>query len=81
MSFNTEIEAQNCLNFLGKSKVFVAYFSYIKIDQHAADTLLSWIPWLDWTQEWTDDKLIEFFNLTDEEVQNIEEIINIITIK
>jgi hypothetical protein len=81
ISFDNKNHAINAQNFITKSKIFRAYLSIIKIDQHAADTLLSWIPWLDWSQEWTDDKLIDLFQFTNDEIQNIEELINIITIK
>lgn len=81
ISFNTEYEAINCLNFLKKCKFFKFYLSILKIDQNAANNLLEFLPWLDWTQEWTDDKIIKFFDLTEEEVANIDEVINIITIK
>jgi dTDP-glucose pyrophosphorylase len=30
------------------------------------------IPWLDFTQEWTDEKLYKEFNLTEEEIKFIE---------
>ena len=81
ISFDNEIESKNAQNFLTKSVLFRVYLSIIKIDQHAADTLLSWIPWLDWTQEWTDEKLFDFFNLSKEEIKEVYKIINIITIK
>jgi hypothetical protein len=33
------------------------------------------IPWLDFTQEWTDEKLYSRFNITEEEQSFIKEII------
>jgi hypothetical protein len=81
VSFNSLEEAQNCHSFLTKSALFLAYLSILKIDQNAAHTLLSDIPWLDWTQEWTDEKLFEHFELTQEEIQEVYRIIEIITVK
>jgi 16S rRNA G966 N2-methylase RsmD len=81
ISFNTLEEAQNCHSFLTKSALFRSYFSVLKINQHAADSLLPEIPWLDWTQEWTDEKLFEHFELTQEEIQEVYRIIEIITVK
>lgn len=72
----TQQESINIINFFN-SKIY----QYIDRIKRVGRYAYLCLPNLDWTQEWTDDKLIDFFNLTDEEVQNIEEIINTITIK
>lgn len=81
LSFKTREEAQNCLDFLTRTKFFRAFLATIKIDQHAADTLLKFVPWLDWTRSWDDEALNKFFKFTKDEVQTINEIVDLITVK
>lgn len=81
LSFKTRKEAQNCLDFLTRTKFFRAFVATIKIDQHAADTLLRFVPWLDWTKQWDDNALNKFFKFTNEEVKTIDEIVDLITVK
>jgi hypothetical protein len=80
-SFETLGEAQSALDFLSKTKFVRAWLSIIKINQHAADSLLPMVPWLDWTQEWTDEKINEYFGFTQDEVAEINRIVDIITVK
>ena len=80
-TFNTREEAQNALDFISRTKFMRAWLAIIKIDQNAAHTLLPSIPWLDWTQEWTDEKLYEYFEFTQEEIDEVNRIIEIITVK
>ena len=79
-SFKTLNEAQNCLDFINKSKIFRAFLVLIKIDQHAADSLLGILPWLNWHESWTDEKLSDLFQLNENEMKNIIDILNIISI-
>lgn len=81
ISFNSLDEAQNCHSFLTKSALIRSYLAVLKINQKAANILLPVIPWLDWTQEWTDEKLFEYFELTQEEISEVYRIIEIITVK
>ena len=43
-----------------------------KRDQHIKFTSL---PWMDFTQEWTDERLYKHFNITEEEQAFIKEVI------
>lgn len=82
VSFKTEQEAQNALAFLTKTKFFRALLVLIKIDQHAAGpALLRAVPWLDWTKAWNDEALNKFFKLTKAEVQNINSVVDQVTVK
>ena len=69
--FNTEKEASNFLSYL--KTYFVRFLlSIYKNNQNLHRGELSIIPWLDFTQEWTDEKLYKEFNLTEEEIKFIE---------
>ena len=81
VSFDSEAEAQNFEDFIARTKFFRAYLAIIKIDQNAGDALLGEIPWLDWTIEWTDEKLNEYFSLSTEEINMINNIVEQITVK
>jgi hypothetical protein len=80
-SFDTIEKAESALLFISKSKFMRAWLAIIKIDQNAAHTLLSNIPWLDWTQDWTEDRINSYFGFTQEEVDEINRIVDIITVK
>ena len=47
--------------------------SIYKINSETANGELEAVPWLDFTQEWTDEKLYKHFNLTQDEINFIEE--------
>lgn len=81
VSFKTRDEAQNALDFLTKTKFFRAFIALIKIDQNAANNLLRFVPWLDWTKQWDDEALNSFFNFSTEEVATINEIVELITVR
>lgn len=81
LSFPSLDEAQNCLDFLTRTKFFRAFLAIIKIDQNAANNLLRFIPWLDWSKRWDDEALNEFFGFTKDEVSTINEIVDLITVK
>jgi hypothetical protein len=72
--FTNSREAINAHSFLVNSKLIQVFISILKIDQHSADSLTSSIPWLDWTQEWTDEKLYELFSITEEEKREINKL-------
>lgn len=69
--FATENEANNFLGYL-KTDFARMCLSLVKRDQHIKFTSL---PWLDFTQEWTDEKLYAHFNITEEEQAFIKEVI------
>jgi hypothetical protein len=68
--FNTIEEAQNMYKYLSSNFVRRA-LSFIKNDQNIN---LRLIPWLDFTQEWDDEKLAKHFDLTQEEIDFVNEI-------
>jgi hypothetical protein len=69
--FETEIEANNFLSYI-KTDFARMCLSLIKRDQNMK---FGTIPWMDFTQEWTDEKLYAHFNITEEEQAYIKEII------
>lgn len=79
-ALDTAIKAQNASDFIMKTKFFRAYTAIMKHDQHA-DIMYKVIPWLDWTQQWTDTKLNQHFNLSSDEITTIDKIVDAITIK
>jgi hypothetical protein len=70
-SFKSELEAKNFLKYIKTDFVrfCVAIFKN-KCDLDCGE--LNLIPWLDFTQEWTDEKLYKEFDLTEEEIKFIE---------
>jgi hypothetical protein len=75
VSFPTEHEAQNALDFLCRTKFMRAWLAIVKIDQHAADRLMDDIPWLDWSEPWPDERINAHFGFTDEEVAWIDRVV------
>jgi hypothetical protein len=71
--FVTEREANNFLNFC-RTDFARMCFAINKTTQKVT-TGLNRIPWMDFTQEWTDEKLYAHFNITEEEQAFIKEII------
>jgi predicted metallopeptidase len=69
--FKNELECNNFLNYL-KTNFVRFLLSIYKNNQNLHRGELSIIPWLDFTQEWTDEKLYIEFNLTEEEIKFIE---------
>lgn len=80
ISFGSDRQAQNALDFICRTKFMRAYLAIIKIDQHAADSLMDEIPWLDWDISWNDELLSKHFGLTVDEILLIDEIIQKITV-
>jgi len=70
VSFLNEDHANNFIKYIKTN--FVRFcLSMLKNNKNVYCGEMSLIPWLDFTQEWTDEKLIKEFNLTDEEVDFI----------
>ena len=65
--FATENEANNFLKYL---KTYFARFclAIYKCNSQLDRNELASVPWLDFTQEWTDDRLFKKFNLSKEEI-------------
>ena len=72
--FSTQREA---LNFIKYCKTDFARFCLFlgKFSQSIAQNELAYIPVVDFTQEWTDEKLYSHFNITEEEQAFIKEVI------
>jgi hypothetical protein len=70
-SFDTKNEADNFLKYL-KTNFARFCLSIYKINAQLIKGELAATPWLDFTQEWTDEKLYEYFKLTKEEIDFIE---------
>ena len=68
LEFNTEEERRNCWACWHlKSHMFI--HSLIKSDNFNA---YRWLPYLDYTHPWTDEQLYEYFDLTEDEIKEIE---------
>jgi len=73
-SFNSLEEANNFLNYVKTD--FVRFcLSIYKNNANCHRGEVNLIPWLDFTQEWTDEKLYKYFNLTAKEIAFIEKVI------
>lgn len=70
-SFTSETEGKNFINYL-KSNFCRFSLSIFKNNSQLDRGELEIVPWLDFTQEWTDEKLYKEFNLTEEEIEFIE---------
>lgn len=72
--FETENEAKNFITYI-KSKFTRFCLSIYKNNSQLCRGELDIIPWLDFRQEWTDEKLRKEFNITDKEWEFIESVI------
>jgi len=75
VGFQTEKEARNFNSYL-HLKFPRFCLAVVKFNNNLHRGELNYVPWLDWNIEWTDEMLYKHFNLTDEEVQKIESIID-----
>jgi hypothetical protein len=71
--FQTEQEAQNFINYL-KTNFARRALSLYKINSQLSTGELKAVPWLDFSQEWSDEKLAKEFELTQEEIDFVNEI-------
>ncbi len=72
--FASEAEANNFISFL-KTYFLRMCLALSKTNQHLDTRELKMIPWMDFTQEWTDEKLYAHFDITGEEQAFIKEVI------
>ena len=72
--FNTETEANNFIGYLMTDFARLC-ISIIKVNQGVGVTELLYIPWLDFTQEWTDEKLFEHFSIDKQTINYINSFI------
>jgi hypothetical protein len=63
--FNTEIERDNFINYL-KTDFARFCLSLLKNNGHLSSGEMDLIPWMDFTEEWDDDKLFKKFNVSQE---------------
>jgi len=76
ISFKSEQEANNFLKYLTKTK-FIKYLAIAyNLDQHL-ESMFYLVPWLDFKNEWSDDKINSYFNFNKEEIN----LINITIVK
>ena len=69
--FDTEIEAINFRNFITcKLPRFMMRITYSSV--HISKQNFIFVPMMDFKQQWTDQKLYEFFELNDDEINTIE---------
>jgi len=79
LSFEDESCAQNCIDYLMKTKFMRGYLAIIKTNASVGKNLMSHIPYLDFTRQWTDNDLYTYFNFSQEEIDYIESIVEKIT--
>jgi len=72
--FKTSQEANNFISYC-KTYFSRMCIALTKINHNLGSYELSRVPWLDFTQEWTDEKLYAHFNITEEEQAFIKEVI------
>jgi len=72
--FNTKTEAENFIKYC-KTSFARMCMSLNKINQNVQKIELSKIPWMDFTQEWNDEKLYAHFNISEEEQEFIRSVI------
>jgi len=73
-TFETETEALNCLSYI-KTKFFRALLFYNRHSLNISKESFALIPMQNFDEEWTDDKLYRKYNLSNEEIEYIEEMI------
>jgi len=69
--FAQESQMKNCWSYV-QTKFFRALMGIKKRDQNASASVYSYIPLVDFNEEWTDSKLYLKFNLSDSEIDFIE---------
>jgi hypothetical protein len=70
LSFDSKYNAENCLNYLKTD--FARFALSIKYNKRHVLKSFKTVPWLDFNQHWTDEKLYEYFQLTKDEIAFIE---------
>ena len=69
--FDTELEANNFLNYLvGKFARYMLRTTFSSV--HLSKSNFIFVPLLDFTKEWTDQKLYDYYKLTSDEIKIIE---------
>lgn len=73
-SFETELEAQNYMDYL-KTRFVRFLLLQIAITQQISKATFSFVPVQDFSQRWTDQKLYQKYTLTTEEIAFIENMV------
>ena len=73
-AFDTEREAVNCLNYL-KSRFVRFLILQVTSTQHLSKANFEYVPLLDFSKEWYDKDLYNYYGLNEEEIGFIESII------
>ena len=68
--FNSKEEAQNFIESVENTKFGKWYEAHIITDMNISNDNILWLS--DYTHPWTDEMLYEYFNLTEEEIKEIE---------
>lgn len=70
--FETKTEAENCWKYV-KTKFFRAMLGIRKLDQGAAQGVYQYVPLVDFKETWDDRKLYAKFDLSENDIEFIEE--------
>ena len=71
VSFNTEKEALNCLDYLTNSKIAKFSLMIVKNSNHLDRKELLYVPFFDFSDHWDDAKIAQKLKLTKEEIDFI----------
>jgi hypothetical protein len=70
-TFEDKKTADNFVKFLGTT--FSRYFLGLrKITQHIPRERWAWVPYLNMSEEWSDEKIYKFFNFSEKEIKHIK---------
>ncbi len=69
--FDTAEEQQNCFNFM-HTKFFRALLLFGKGTIHVTKSVFNYIPLVDFSRNWSDKELYDFFELSTDEIELIE---------
>jgi len=72
LSFKNNEEAKNCLSFI-RTRWAMFGMSIYKIGGSSGTSELKGIPWLDWSESWTEDKFEKLINATTAEIAFVKE--------
>lgn len=66
--------AENVISYM-KTKIFRALVGVIKTTQHGTQKVYSLVPLLDFSKEWTNQELYDYFGFSKEQIEYLESII------
>lgn len=74
IAFKNKNQCINCFNYLHSDFVRICLY-FIKTSMNLCNGELKYVPWQDFTKEWTDEKLFKKYGITKEEIQHIYDIL------